>query len=238
MKEGGRLQRTKAFIKANCPTSFVRFWQVLCHGQKPMVVVFTGSYKKRLAQGQGSLSGPGSTLLTTWVVRQELPLLLQRINARSLLDAPCGDFHWMKETTLDLDRYIGADIVPDLISLNQERYSNPKREFLTLNIAKDDLPTVDLIFCRDCLVHLSFSDAIAALRNFKRSGSRNLLTTTFPGVIRNRDIITGDWRPINLERRPFGLPKPIELIEEKSVEGGSQYSDKALGLWQLKDFAF
>ena len=41
-----------------------------------------------------------------------------------------------------------------------------------------------------------------------RSGIPYLLTTTFPGAAANEEIVTGDWRVLNLEAPPFGLPPP------------------------------
>ena len=63
-----------------------------------------------------SVSGEGSNLERTKVVRAELPGLLARHGVRSLLDAPCGDFYWMKEVDLAGVDYIGVDIVPEIIA--------------------------------------------------------------------------------------------------------------------------
>ena len=60
-----------------------------------------------------------------------------------------------------------------------------------------------------------------------------MLTTTFPDCDENIDIVTGDWRIINLERAPFNFPKPIKMINEKCTEGNGTYSDKSLGLWPI-----
>lgn len=99
-------------------------------------------------------------------------------------------------------KYTGADIVPDLIPLNKEKY--PKYDFKVLDLTTDNLPKVDLIFCRDCLFHLSNNLIVEALKNIKKSGSKYLLTTTFPEhKIANRDIEIGQWRIINLEIEPF-----------------------------------
>src|SRR5262249_32666360 len=43
-----------------------------------------------------SFSGPGSTLEYTQVLRRELPKLFEQFAIRSVFDAPCGDFKWMK----------------------------------------------------------------------------------------------------------------------------------------------
>src|SRR5688572_15166107 len=61
-----------------------------------------------------SRSGPGSTLARTEHLREGLPRLLDELGVRSLLDAPCGDFHWMQHVVPHLDRYVGVDIVPEL----------------------------------------------------------------------------------------------------------------------------
>jgi hypothetical protein len=103
-------------------------------------------------------------------------------------------------------------------------------------VAKDSLPAVDMVFCRDLLVHLSYADAFAALRNLRASGSTYLFTTTFTRRSRNFDIpTTGEWRPLNLQLAPFGFSEPLTLINEKCTEGDGSWSDKGLGLWRISD---
>jgi glycosyltransferase involved in cell wall biosynthesis len=200
-----------------------------------------GSTKGRFArihagnvwQGSDSRSGPGSSLEETRVVRRELGPLLERIGARVLLDIPCGDFHWMKETVLPIDTYIGADLIDRIVDANKLRYGSEQRRFVRLDITRDDLPLADVVLCRDGLDHLSLEDAKQALANIKRSGAQFLLATTYPERARNGDIRTGDWRPLNLERAPFDLPPPIEMLNEGSLKPG--FSDKSLGLWRVDD---
>ena len=183
-----------------------------------------------------SVSGPGSTLEETAVLRRELPVLLRQIGARSLLDAPCGDLHWMKECELGIEEYIGIDVVEDIVAANTERYGGPGRRFMVGDIVNDDLPLVDVILCRDCLVHLPYDDVLVALRNFRRSGSTYLLTTTFPDHRENNDLSrVGDWRTLDLTRPPFDLPAPLELLIEECTFADGRYADKSLGLWRLAD---
>lgn len=165
----------------------------------------------------------------TNIVRQQLPDLLKRWKVKSLLDAPCGDFNWMRETEIELDKYIGADIVPDMIASNQKLYSTQNREFRVIDITKDKIPSVDLILCRDSLIHLSSKYIADAIDNFKGSGSKYLLTTTYTLTRENMDIRTGDCRFINLQIAPFNLPEPLELIVEEPEHG------KSLALWRLED---
>ncbi|MCG5217512.1 class I SAM-dependent methyltransferase [Streptosporangium sp. KLBMP 9127] len=180
-----------------------------------------------------STSGVGSELDATATLREQVPALLDRVGARSLLDLPCGDFGWLSTTPLPLDSYVGADIVPDLVERNSEKYSGPGRAFTRLDLTADPLPRADVVLCRDCLVHLTYDQIFAAFANLRLSGSRRLLTTTFVDLTANHDIAVGDWRPLNLELPPFGLPEPLEVIIEGCSEEGGAYADKALGLWDV-----
>jgi hypothetical protein len=103
-----------------------------------------------------------------------------------------------------------------------------------MDITKIIPSKVDLILCRDCLFHLSYKDIFSALKNFKKSKSRFLLTTTFTNRTKNRNIFSGGWRPINLELPPFNLPRPVKIINENCTEADGKYSDKSLGLWNLE----
>lgn len=197
--------------------------------------IFAEIVRTNVWRSEESASGTGSTFEQTATIRAELPALFAEFQIDSMLDAPCGDFNWQSAMRLPT-RYLGCDVLPELIEANKARHARPGVHFFTANIIRDELPSVDLILCRDCLVHLSNKDVARALANLARSGSRYLLATTFPGRTTNVDIKTGDWRPLNLELSPFCLPPPLRLINEKCAEGDGAYADKSLGLWDLRSF--
>ncbi len=199
-----------------------------------MEAVFSEIYRQRAWGESESVSGPGSGVERSSAFRDGLLSLLDEIGTQTLLDAGCGDFNWMKEAGLTLHRYIGVDIVSDLIAQNQVRYGSDSKTFICLDLTRDRLPQADVILCRDCLVHFSFDDIFRAVRNFKRSRSKYLLTTTFIRLGGNADIQTGGWRQLNLERAPFNFPRPLQLIDEKCLHTGGIYADKRLGLWELR----
>ena len=91
------------------------------------------------------------------------------------------------------------------------------------------------MLCRDCFVHLSFADIARAVENIRANNIEFLLTTTFSAEAANRDIVTGDWRPLNLETLPFSFPPPLELIVEGCTEQDGAFADKSLGLWRVSD---
>ncbi len=195
--------------------------------------IFAEIHQGNLWGERESVSGPGSSLAETAAVRRELPGLLAGLGVRTLLDAPCGDCHWILATPLDLDLYIGADIVPALVRRNAAELAAPGRQLLRLDITRDPLPRTDAILCRDCLIHFSYRFIQRALDNFRRSGARYLLTTTYSGLPRNQEILSGQWRPLDLELPPFRLPPPLHRIVEKEYAEGGLRLRRSLGVWDL-----
>jgi glycosyltransferase involved in cell wall biosynthesis len=204
---------------------------------------FSTIYQQHKWLSKESASGHGSDLSRTAIIRRELPSLVERWNVKSFLDAPCGDFNWMKTVYLPVDKYVGLDIVPDIIATNTELYGSDQREFVTGDIVRDELPKVDMILCRDCLNHLPLEDGVKAIQNFRASGTKFLAATTFFKTKENLDRAAwsfggakdtfkiGDWRPLNLELPPFNLGPPLEIITEEPVDS---YTDKSLGIWSLE----
>lgn len=199
-----------------------------------MQKIFSHIRQVNLWQSSESASGRGSELGCTAAIRAKLPALLQELNVTSMLDAPCGDFNWMRHVPLSHIAYTGVDVVPSLIEQNQQQYGSETTRFMVADLTKTDLPQADLIFCRDCLVHLSFCDASRVLKQFKQSGAKYLLTTTYPTTLVNRDTPTGSWRSLNLTQSPYHFPAPQTLVPDPS-DDTQQNPDKSLGLWLLDD---
>ena len=199
---------------------------------------FREAYLANIWGDPESVSGPGSGVARTAAFRDEIPPLLRDLRASSLLDAGCGDFNWMRLVELPVERYLGVDVVPELVEQNLRRHADVKHAFVLADFTRAALPRMDVILCRDCLVHLAFEDVRAALHNFQRSGARWLLTTTFVDPQReNMDIETGGWRPLNLQRPPFNFPAPERAIDEQCLHSGGIYVDKRLALWRLQELA-
>jgi len=201
---------------------------------KPNALDFINIYKTNIFGSDESHSGTGSTMEQTAYIREIFPSFFKELGVKSILDVPCGDFNWMRHVDLSGIHYIGGDIVPELVAKDNEKYKSENVEFRELNIITDDLPKVDLILCRDCLVHLNFESGMKALQNFKRSGSTYLLTTTFTDRPKNEDLF-GIWRTLNLQKAPYNLPEPFKLINEKCPQDNGAFADKSLGLWKLSD---
>ena len=204
---------------------------------KPINKTFKEIYENNLWRSSASNSGKGSDNLQAQTIIQEIPKLLSRFQISSIHDIPCGDFNWMSKLDLEGITYVGSDIVPELIESNRREFTSDKITFNTMNLTTDSLPKYDLVFVRDCLVHLSYTDTKKALSNIIASRSRYLLTTSFVDRERNFNIASGEWRPINLEKQPYDFPPPIHVINENCTQDEGAYPDKSLLLWEIKDLS-
>ena len=231
------MHKLKSFVKKKfpCLVPIVRYAKIKILQFRSVEPVFTKIYYNNFWEGKESRSGPGSNLEQTEQIRCELPILIREIGARSILDIPCGDFNWMKEVKLDLDFFIGADVVQELVGNNIKKFGSVDRHFVKLDITKDRLPQVDLVFCRDLLVHLPYRYIFKAINNLRKSNSKYLLTTTFVHLEKNEDIITGEWRELNLQKAPFCFPVPIKVINDNCFIEGGDSPKKYLGLWKIAD---
>lgn len=197
--------------------------------------VFSDIYENNDWNNSESLSGQGSALKHTRTIVDKLPSFLEKFNVKSMLDAPCGDFNWMRYVEMKNIQYIGGDIVQGLVDMNNRKYGNKQISFIKLNIISDPLPKVDLILVRDCLVHFNNESIQLFFKNLVASEIKFILTTNFPITKNNYNITMGNFRFINLLRKPYNLPKEKDILWEESKETYGQCPDKSLFLWEVDD---
>lgn len=213
--------------------SFLNFFVFIKFFRKNNKERFTKIYLDNSWNSSESRSGTGSSLEQTKRIRDEIEAIIKKYNIKSLLDLPCGDFNWFRKINLHGCKYTGADIVDKIILDNRKKYASTSINFEIMDLINDDLPKVDLIIVRDCLVHFSNKDIFKAIKNIKQSKSKYLLVTTFSGLKKNENIVTGSWRPINLFRSPFKLYDPLLVINEGTTEDSGQWEDKSLALFSI-----
>ena len=220
-----------SFFKRNCPA----VWSLLKTVRRNLLnlqssrSVFEKIYQSNTWGDKQSRSGPGSNFENTQAIREFLPSFLGDVNARTLLDVPCGDLHWMASVDLGETHYIGGDIVAEIVERNRIVFAESDRAFEVMDIVKDRLPEADVLLCRDCFIHLPNRMVLAAFRNIATAPLRYVITTTYTEIENNIDIELGGFRHINLERAPFNLPKPMHTVRE--LEGNG----KSMAVWPVRD---
>ena len=105
--------------------------------------------------------------MQTKEIGRQIPLLVKELGIKKFLDVPCGDFNWFSKMNLELDQYIGGDIIEEIVDNNSNIYGRQDRTFIKIDLIKDKLPDADILLCRDCLVHLSNEDIFNVIQNVK-----------------------------------------------------------------------
>lgn len=163
--------------------------------------------------GEGeSRSGPGSSLSYTCNLRHQLAIFLESFEITTFFDAPCGDFHWMKEVALPPGlAYVGGEIARSLVAQNASKYATDARKFIAFDVVQDEFPAADVWFCRDCLFHLPDAAIFSALSNFCDSKIKLLMMTNHINAtgFQNSDIVAGEFRLLDFYAEPFCLPREV-----------------------------
>jgi len=176
---------------------------------------FTDIYLSGGWLAEGTNDGQGSTVLFAEDMILELPRLLAKWQIKTLLDASCGEFTWMRHVYLGDIKYIGADVID--AKLDKLRVDFPEHTWLELDVTEDVLPSANLWMCRDTMIHFPQSHIIAALKNFLRSDITYLLVSH--QSTSNGDIQEfGDINLINWHDKPWGMPDPLDRMKDRGRE--------------------
>jgi SAM-dependent methyltransferase len=190
-----------------------------------------------------SRSGPGSTLHETEQIRKKIRKLIDAKDIKTVVDIPCGDFHWMKEIVYGFEKYTGGDIVPEVIKDNQ-KYANQIINFVEFDLTSDEeIPEADLLIVRDVIGHLPREKGKKVIENILKSKCKYLLSTTwynmndstYHEMHENTGVTPGRFYPVCLSAEPFNLPLPEFYIEESPVvDHYDTGTRKGLGFWDLE----
>ena len=202
--------------------------------------VFEKIYKYKYWGSKESISGPGSNLKRANNLITNLPNILKKYQIETIFDAPCGDLNWIMEILNQkiIKKYIGGDIVEELINQNKLKKFNTDCNFLVFDITKDNFPKSDLWICRDILYHFSYEDIFKTLNNFVNSDVKYILLSNciVDNAYINKDINTGDYRDIILYKSPFNFEdNSLEKIKDVKFD---TYKEE-MCLWtkeQIKSF--
>ena len=173
------------------------------------------------SDSQDSKSGPGSNLKYTSDMSRELQKFFIEKNIKTILDIGCGDFIWMNLLLNEYhiyDKYLGLDIVDELIKNNKKKYSNNKISFKTFDLVKNEIPNgFDIILVRDVFIHLKNEQIINFLDLLKNLNVKYFGVTSTPSLGKNNELKTvGRYRDINIEIEPFNFKDYVSKIDEKN----------------------
>ena len=164
------------------------------------------------------VSGPGSFpgSLQTKNIIDNLDFFIKKNNIQSMLDMPCGDFSWMQDLIKKNNyiNYTGYDIVEDIISYNNKKYSKNNVSFFCKDIINEkNFDNFDLVFIRDFFIHIDNASIDILLKNIKSSKVRFLACSNNNNEF-NKDIVLGQHRKVNLTIEPFYMKEIFHTFSE------------------------
>lgn len=170
-----------------------------------------------------SLSGEGSIMKNTILIREAITNILSEFNIKTMLDAGCGDWNWMKKISCFLPDYTGLDVAPFVVE-NNKKYTKKNIRFIneaSLSfLSKTPSKEFDLILIRHTLEHLPTNYNIDLLNEVKRCSKYALITSTLQETpTTNKTEIFGGYAPINLLKIPYVevLGKPLRQIDDYCI---------------------
>jgi SAM-dependent methyltransferase len=190
--------------------------------------VFTRIYKNNEWGGESGqyCSGHGSSGYHASLYADVIKKFIRDKEITSVVDLGCGDFTVGHKLQMDNIKYIGIDIVEDLIMRNKDTYENTNILFKCLDIINDELPYADLCLIRQVLQHLSNSQIMAVLKNIKKY-KYIIITEHYPSpfvqVIPNKDKPHGsdtriiDNSAVYLDQSPFNIQGLSLLLEVDAI---------------------
>jgi SAM-dependent methyltransferase len=164
---------------------------------------------------------------------------LSELNSNAtIVDLGCGDF-WVGARLLERlpsVKYIGCDVVPELVEYNRKTFGSNRIGFRLLDIVSADLPIGDICLVRQVFQHLSNQEIACTLPKLQKF--RHVYVTEGHPIVRegkiNPDKPTGedvrfDWttghgRGVELDHPPYNL----DAEEVCRVAGPAPVHDKTI----------
>ena len=175
----------------------------------------------------------------------------------SILEIQCGDGYDIENCVALQDKnlkYIGVDVVDEVIQDNRQYFRNEKNKlFMILDASNEPLPQCDLVVCSGMMEYLPIANIWSLIENIRDSGAKyvafDYYHTPINGLKVNEDIKIGNNdednnkenkkekgkkpinRAINLIQAPFYFPQPKFLIPTGDI-------NHSIALYKIKDIAF
>jgi SAM-dependent methyltransferase len=192
--------------------------------------VFADIYKRgewgKDESGHGN-SGTGSDPEIAKPYIEFLQSYLATHNIKSVVDLGCGDWRIGKSVNWDGIQYTGIDVVDSVVQANIEKFSAPNITFIVADGTNIELPSADLLICKEVLQHLPFQDIHQIVAQFGKFKHCIVVNDVDPATLtcENVDIPRGHCRSLDLTKPPFSVVgekaltyiAPSEVREVKQV---------------------
>lgn len=184
-----------------------------------------GAIKEGLGE---SMSGIGSHKIYTRRFVSHVNRIIEEKQIKTIFDASCGDWNWMRDVNLNGIEYVGNDISSVVIEHNKDKYDDAENVHFLCGDCLEHLQekknnSYDLCVLRQTLEHLSNEDCIDIVSEVKRTSRYAIITSGTPSETSNsRDFVCDgvSSRTITLDMSPFVqiLGHPSERFDDGHEE--------------------
>ncbi len=183
-----------------------------------------GHWGKSEDRGFCSGSGSANQSITTPYIKIIVDYLKSTGHDKTIVDLGCGDMKIGQHFLDSCAKYIGVDVVPELIEQHKSTYQGRNAQFFCMDIIEDDLPDGDICFIRQVMQHLSNNQIVrilSKLRKYKVCFITEHYPTYNSQIIPNKDIVHGSRirvyanSGVYLDKPPLNIPEQcLELVLE------------------------
>lgn len=162
--------------------------------------------------GSGPVSDPQAARPWVTLVNDTI----RRFSVTSVVDAGCGDCRMWPRNSFARVHYVGVDVVASVIAHNTAMHGTPSRIFQVADLLTGELPAADMLITKDVWQHwendqvLRFLErnapkyrVILAANDIGLKRFRSRLHIVVQGRGQNSTGRLGDWRPLDLRKRPY-----------------------------------
>jgi len=166
-------------------------------------------------RGEGT-SGIGSTVRNAQPYMGFLEQFIREKKIKTVVELGCGDWEFSQYINWGDVRYIGYDVVKNVVDRDTKLFGNKQIKFRHADILEMKVPKADLVICKDVLAHLPNKDVERLLA--KLGHIRYCLFTSCVCTLEgpsdtynlNQDIALGEFRQLDLAKPPFSVKgKPV-----------------------------
>lgn len=192
--------------------------------------IFTKIYQNKVwYNGSGSGSLPENTI----EYRKFLQDYLKDNSIKSVVDFGCGDWQFSKLINWDGIDYLGFDVVDFLIKKNNKEFSKDNIHFKVI-ADYNKLPVADLLLVKDVLQHWPNQEIKNFLQSLVGKYPFVLITNSINGEGLNKDILVGEFRPLDLLSQPFNI-EGREVFRYKVIRKKAKIVEtKVVAIFELK----
>lgn len=183
------------------------FSEANCSAEDVFTQIYTDAVWGRNAEGEG-FSGQGAVLENAQEYKDFLQNFLKSRDIRTVIDIGCGDWGFSKHIEWNGITYVGYDVVQKVIERNQKKYSSPSITFIHADATQLDLPSADLLICKDVMMHLPHEDNFILCSQFHKFKYCLIINNVDKQTLssnNNQISYRGGFRTLDLTKPPYSL---------------------------------